>query len=274
MSYILDALKKSELERRQGEIPDLQTAPSGVAVTRDAGPARSLYLAAAALLLGAGVLLGWLRPWERKPAMEISEPAAIGEAHLSDPQREERMPQPSAPIPERTTGRVPSALARPAPQPSHAAQTERDQPREIMPPAALAMSAATKRAAHGAGVEARAQVAADARLTPPRSEPVSVASRKEPSAAAMRESAGPGPSPKPVDRVVSFSDLPPAVRRSLPRLSLSGFAHADETELRMAVINDRVLREGEELSPGLKLERIAPDGVVLNYQGHRFRPGE
>nr|WKN24500.1 general secretion pathway protein GspB [Azotobacter vinelandii] len=40
----------------------------------------------------------------------------------------------------------------------------------------------------------------------------------------------------------------------------------------MAVINDRILRQGDQAGPGVVLERIAGDGVVLNYRGYRFRP--
>ena len=59
MSYILDALKKSEKERQRGVLPDMLTVQDIVAEK----PAKHLhwvYLLAAALLLNAGALVWWL----------------------------------------------------------------------------------------------------------------------------------------------------------------------------------------------------------------------
>lgn len=65
MSYILDALKKSEAERQQGKAPGFNTVQPQLAhgVRR-----RRLWpmLLAAALLLNAAVLLLALRPWEER----------------------------------------------------------------------------------------------------------------------------------------------------------------------------------------------------------------
>ena len=38
-------------------------------------------------------------------------------------------------------------------------------------------------------------------------------------------------------------------------------------------INSRMLKEGESLAPGLRLEQITPDGVILSYKGYRFQHG-
>lgn len=40
------------------------------------------------------------------------------------------------------------------------------------------------------------------------------------------------------------------------------------------VLVDKTLRhEGEEIAPGLTLERLLPKGAVLNYRGTRYRVG-
>jgi hypothetical protein len=36
-------------------------------------------------------------------------------------------------------------------------------------------------------------------------------------------------------------------------------------------INEKILQEGQELAPGLKLVEIVPDGVIFGYRGYRFR---
>lgn len=71
---------------------------------------------------------------------------------------------------------------------------------------------------------------------------------------------------------MSFHELPAAVRERLPRLEVAGFSYTEQTDLRLAVINARVLRQGESAAPGVTLERIASDGVVLRFAGYRFRP--
>lgn len=78
--------------------------------------------------------------------------------------------------------------------------------------------------------------------------------------------------PAPPERVLGFHELPAELRQSLPILAVSGFSYADEPQLRMAVINGRILRQRDQVAPGVVVERIASDGVVLNYRGFRFRP--
>ena len=41
----------------------------------------------------------------------------------------------------------------------------------------------------------------------------------------------------------------------------------------MVGINDKLLREGATLPPGLMLEQITPEGMVFAYKGYRFRRG-
>ncbi len=78
--------------------------------------------------------------------------------------------------------------------------------------------------------------------------------------------------PTPPDRVLAFHELPETIRAALPALAVSGFSYTDEPQARMAVINDRILREGEHAAEGVRLERVGNDGIVLNYRGFRFRP--
>jgi general secretion pathway protein B len=62
MSFILDALKKSDQQRRRGATPTLLTVPAAIAEPRQ--PAVFIYWIPAAVILGAGILIGWLRPWQ------------------------------------------------------------------------------------------------------------------------------------------------------------------------------------------------------------------
>src|SRR5665811_325014 len=74
MSYILEALKKSDQQRQRGAAPTLQGAQVTVAA-----PKRPLFIyygLLAAVLLGAGIMIGWLRPWQPEQPPPETEPIA------------------------------------------------------------------------------------------------------------------------------------------------------------------------------------------------------
>jgi general secretion pathway protein B len=86
--------------------------------------------------------------------------------------------------------------------------------------------------------------------------------------------------PRPIVPVVPAPEKPlaapsakPEVGESrtdeMPSISISGYIRDDEAG-GMAMINDKLVREGEEISPGLRLEKILPDGAVFSYKGRRF----
>lgn len=58
--------------------------------------------------------------------------------------------------------------------------------------------------------------------------------------------------------------------KGMPPLVISGYIH-DEQAGSMALINDKLVHEGEEIAPGLRLEKILGDGALFNYKGHQFR---
>lgn len=74
-------------------------------------------------------------------------------------------------------------------------------------------------------------------------------------------------------RIYSITELPVELQKVASSISIAGFAHSDNPKERTAIINNRALREGEEVSGGLRVERIADDGVVFNLKGYRFRKG-
>ncbi|HET9700434.1 MAG TPA: general secretion pathway protein GspB [Burkholderiales bacterium] len=67
-----------------------------------------------------------------------------------------------------------------------------------------------------------------------------------------------------------MSELPQALREALPPLSIRGYVHSEDPASRLVVVNDRMLHEGDEVAADLKLERIDPEGMVLNFRGYRF----
>ena len=66
--------------------------------------------------------------------------------------------------------------------------------------------------------------------------------------------------------------IPPvANRQAVPNITITVHSYSPDPAERMAGINGRMLHEGEEVEPGLKLEKITADAVLLNFKGQRFR---
>ena len=269
MSYILEALKKSEHARQQGKVPNLATLPMVDAVD-SAPPAttRLPWLAASALLLAVAVA-GWWRPWQAPAAAAPSSPAAA--ESLSTPAV---ISAPALPAASASSVAPASVAAIPAAEPVAVA------PPPVAPPQLATLSQAQTQPLPPvpAPAPAPAQTATKIVLLPalaPRPvEPATLpaAAQATPAATTRPPAAPTSTLPAPPNRVLAFYELPSAVRERIPALAISGFSYTEEPDMRMAVINDRVLRQGESAAPGITLERIASDGVVLNFSGYRFRP--
>lgn len=81
MSYILEALKKSQQERGRGQVPDLQTLHQSIATPEIVAP-RWPYWALVVALLALAFLLGWLRPWSK---IDQSVPEPVVQADVALP---------------------------------------------------------------------------------------------------------------------------------------------------------------------------------------------
>jgi general secretion pathway protein B len=98
-------------------------------------------------------------------------------------------------------------------------------------------------------------------------------SKAEPDGKANEPKVRKGKTAGPVDPAFSFRELPPFIRNDLPEFKVSGHAYSQEPGTRVVRVNEKILQEGQELSAGLRVEEIIPDGVVFSYQGYRFRIG-
>jgi len=234
MSYILDALRKSDQQRRQGAAPTLASTPMLGAETRRPKFLWMGLLAAAMLI--SGILIGGWRPWQagHEPA-----PVAIVAGPPSD--RATEAEKRSLPL----TPRVEVAPNLPAPG------------QLVVTPgqASVAPSPAEKpRQLAAAAVEPAQPIAPVAPVAP------------------KPASAEPGPAVA-ESKVLARADLPPAIQQDIPKLVVALHAYSSKPGSRLVSVNDQLLHEGEELTPGLILEQITPDGMVFSYKGYRFRNG-
>jgi general secretion pathway protein B len=93
----------------------------------------------------------------------------------------------------------------------------------------------------------------------PAAEPAPAAAVQPPSKAA------------PEEPVMNLRDLPEPIQRSIPQIAVGGYIYSKNAADRLLLI-DKVLRhEGEEVAPGLTLEKLQPREAVFNFKGYRYR---
>ena len=244
MSFILDALRKSETARRRSETPDLfATMPGTIAPA----PARAQWPLLA--IGGVGVLSLIAALWlfsQRMPARVPTDAAA------------------NAPALE-TTGTTPPATANAAREPATAGAPE------ISPVRSPEMPPVQPRTAPAIASPIPPTAAAQTTPTPPLAPDIENTTRSLP--APPEPSAPPpsAPASQPVgDRIVSLADLDPEARRQLPPLKLSMHLWNETPSQRFVIVDGQRLKEGDVLGE-IVVERIARDGAVLVWRGNRLK---
>lgn len=113
---------------------------------------------------------------------------------------------------------------------------------------------------------------------PPAAQPPVVAQPPavaQPPIPAVVQPAAPVPAPPPP--AVARTPAPPApptapvkgLPADAPKLVVNGGTYSERRDLRMAIVNGNVVREGANVD-GVVVEQIQPDGVVLAYRGARY----
>ncbi len=243
MSFILDALKKSEIERQRQSVPGLM----------DSGPVQQrarfpLWAVALVALLGINliVLLFVLtRGTGGSPAV----------------------PAPRAALPATTT-----------PNPAQAS-AEHFSPLDTAPVYAPEIPAAGEpvaggKAAAGATGRGASTVAAASPVAPesPAAHPSTAGNASASARTPHRRDPLLTDDDYKADEEVlpSITEINLAGQQALPELHLDVHVYATKPSERFVYINMRKYHEGATLQEGPVLERIRRDGVILNFQGLRF----
>jgi general secretion pathway protein B len=249
MSFILDALKKSESDRQRQSGPSLFEVK--VAPPRTRLP---IWAVAIAVLLGINVIVvSWMllrHPTAARPAAASAAPAvppartlaaaaASGETvPMAVPGDTARAPAPSSSVPlsegpDLVSGRSSASDSHPA-----------------TPSQAVAAPAA------GDADQSAAQ-------PPAAGNPSDYAPAVEPAAAPGSGAAEGATGGLPLYQQIVTSD-------GLPPLHLDLHVFAQRPQDRFVMINMHRLGEGDSLPSGVHVDAIRPDGVVLSYHGLRF----
>ncbi len=224
MSYILDALKKSD-EQRMASLSESPVQLATPRMTHRSRTGRFVLLAVACLIAG-----GWL---------------------FTLFQRDQIPPQPALKT---------EAPINPALQNAPASMMPVSQPRKVIKPD-----------------PARPHVAQKTSPAPMARHTVVALSREQSDAAPVQapvaeKQAMPAAS-IPAASVPLRADLPVNIQQSLPSIHIEGHIYDANPSSRMVIINGHVHREGQRLNNGAALEEITEHGIILNYQGTRFRMG-
>ncbi|MCA1246964.1 general secretion pathway protein GspB [Massilia sp. MS-15] len=63
------------------------------------------------------------------------------------------------------------------------------------------------------------------------------------------------------------------MQREIPKVTFGGYIYSPNPAERLLLVDKMLRREGEEVAPGLVLERLLPKAAILNYRGYRYRVG-
>jgi hypothetical protein len=67
-----------------------------------------------------------------------------------------------------------------------------------------------------------------------------------------------------------WNELPLDLRGRLPSLRISLYAYAVSTDERFVVINGKKIRQGGDVSPGVKVLQIGAEAMMMEMQGQKF----
>ena len=244
MSYLLDALRKSEAQRQLGELPTLTTAASYAAPARR-GSWKGLLFVIALMAVGLVAFVGWREFTLPPPLAGEGRGGDEPELVAASDARDAREPLwEGAPPP---TERVPASVGARGPSHRETPDEDRRRPAEPEPPAAR------PRTPDRAPEQAEKEVAAVGQdvTEPQATEPV------EGFTPARRE-------------FVRQWELPASVRSELPELKIMAHIYSDNPENRFVLMNGRRYVEGDSLGDGATLAEIRREGAVVDFREYRF----
>lgn len=240
MSLILEALRKSEAERRRGQAPDLLTDAAPTAT-----PARAMSRNRGMLVaLGAGglvvlLLVAWGLRERPTPEHAQPMPATDDTAVDAGPPVISVSPRPLEPAP----------LPRPAPAP-------------LAPPGTAAAATVVEQPVAATPATPTASIEAPAPTPTPTTTTTPLTVAEPPTA--------PAPAFTSPDAPLRLADLASGERSQLPTLKVSMHMWSADPAQRFAIIDGARVNEGDRVGDAT-IEAIQQDGVMLAWRGRLIR---
>jgi general secretion pathway protein B len=240
MSYILEALKKAQAERQLGNAPTIHApAPSYAAPRAGQGVQRRyLALGVGVVVVAAAVALLWPRLAGEPPVRlaTVTPPAAVP---VTAPATVPVTAPVATPAPPAAVIPAPAPVVQPAPAPAPLAEAR---PVRVKPAPAPVVPAAS-------------------------SSPQPSPQQREVATAPATVAAQPVGD----EQLRTLQQLPDTLQREIPKVAFGGYIYSPTPGESLLLVDKMLRREGEEVAPGLVLERLTPKAAVMNYRGTRYR---
>ena len=239
MSYILDALKKSEQQRGQGSIPNVQTVHSSSLNYRDENKSYWPYILITAVTLNLAAIVYFIIDKDT-----ISENSVLSDQETVDNNAEQHI------VVNKTATVAPAAA--PESQIKQIRNTTDTNP-QIEPKK-------TK-------IVVPAQAESIAKTSTPTNDDEIIAPGYNNNSALNK---------RPVQaqkNIIDFYDLPASIQQQLPAIIVSAHIYSTNPLQRSIVINNNFMEEGEYVIDNLILHEITADGAIFDYGETRFSYG-
>ncbi|OEU78283.1 MAG: hypothetical protein BA865_10660 [Desulfobacterales bacterium S5133MH4] len=284
MSFILEALKRIEKERRLEQLPDLSALYEEKTMPRH--PLRLWFWVSGALLASAVVLALVLWPKEPPPVLRARSESS-GALAPRDP-LQGGIPRDSSlarPVPcSKTAGRQ-SSLRLPSPPNRQGSKPVQVRSATLPGPAQRMVAQAVEEPVEVAGpAESKPAMPAvgttNAHVPPGVDVEDTVTTKSVKPIAPETQDTSPGPgiigdesiSSVPEEPIPLINTLPPEIRQSLQNLEINVHVYYKDPSECLVFINMQRYRVGDRIgTDGPLLEKIIPDGVIINYGDGRAR---
>jgi general secretion pathway protein B len=234
MSYILDALKKSEQQKGQGAIPDVQTVHSSSLNYRDEKKTYWPYVLIAAVILNLIAIVYFITD-----KGNISENNTLSVQDMAINIKAEKT------IAVNNVQTAPPSVA----AEKHIINTtstntiiEPEKPKTVVPATFAPVKKKTNLTNNSEVLATRSSRNTRANKRP-------IQTKKE---------------------IIDFYDLPDSIQQQLPAIIVSAHIYSSNPLQRSIVINNNFMEEGEYVIDNLILYEITADGAIFDYEDTRF----
>lgn len=264
MSYILDALKQSDNQRKDTETAGV--IPHVEVTKEDVNPSNLKGWAWLGLLLMSVFFVWFLTAKESGIAVEQTEVATLSQDSVAD------VADSSAVLPETDSISKEDlyGVTIDVSDPSEAAEARQAQSGKVARQQAEAVNSGKGQSNKLAAVDRSKLAISSVSPGVPASKATSTGDNTqaliEPAQRKQQAAADSGK-----EEIIYWRQLPLDVQRSLPELQFSVHIYTTEPAARMVKVNGRMLHEGDLVSYNVRLLEITKRGVVLIFKGHRFR---
>ncbi|RCU51731.1 hypothetical protein DU002_04470 [Corallincola holothuriorum] len=281
MSYILQALKRSENEQKTPELPGISTEQSSDMMFIEETQTTPVWLpvlvgatiVSIAVLGGMWVMLKIAQPLPSLPETEVTAVVAPAEVPIV----EETVP---AIADEATDMRILGKREVAKVKPSGSWPPQEMQPRPVVTAPAKPASAPTAlppEPAPAISLDLETPVAAVVEQPPgDNTEPLAqleeeeLMARFQAAIAATQDMNDTGLDPMMAQPVPMLTEKSQALQDAVPSLSFSQHIYSSDASKRWVKVNGQTVHEGETVSEDLVLERIDPQSVVMSLHGYMF----